>query len=1579
MNLNKTRFSGFLWLSLFVLISSHFSFSFFVVADRLHSYPGPDTSPDGFTITDFFVEGPGNPGQGDKLTFFFVLRNCPDNPSIELTSKGWYIAAIDPEGNDRSFGSMYSGETIGPGQSLIFYGEFFPNLPGAWIFWPSYEIKTGESETKSGPQEWHAFNPVIEARDMSDLTPLSISLTPALPGIGDEVKITLITKNNGSASSGECYGAMFLEDDLWTSFFIPYLDPGERTETTLEWFPSGEGDWGIGLYVDYWDSIREIDENNNLIEVNVEIPLFEDTSLEFVSGQKVRNITQTSAIIEWETNGYGDGTVYYGSISGLYSSEKTVADTTITHSIKLTDLRPSTTYHFSVASQGLLGDSIRSDDKTFETLPVTDDIRPRISISDPDLYRGIMEILTNASDNMGVERTEFYVDDQLVYTDYSPPYLCSFDTLSLENGLHTLKVVATDYSGQSITESRPIDILNVEDKDAPKVEITTPKHRDELSGIVQVTADLSDDVGLAYVYFKVDGQSEGFKGLPSNPKSTSVTFTWDTTTLENGSYRIGVEAYDPELGYGFDVIDVNINNPPILKPPQLKVVGHTITRQDNHFYVSLTLKNTGDTDATDVVVSDYLKSFQPISGIDNVAEYTARYDPSHNTGNIVIESKVDIPPSWTYTYTYEAIPILFHGLYFQSDPDDPCGPSIGNPIKIWYNGQDGTKYHEELKLSVLKTTNGESISASYNNAIKSADYLILTDAYRLFLHYNDQEVNELLSTMAKLARYEEGVLGYTSHGDYGQKQAIRDLIKHGGAWNAKLKSGWSTNGYLLLVGETEIIPAWTKNLGTFETTAGSYTWNVLTDLPYANTYGDESKPELSIGRIVGNNARELKVVFENSLNVLLETPGYEFDRSNALLVSGFPDEIMGNFKGQADAVSSTLSKASPGTSISKINTPDYVQRDSSGKINEALTEGAVEYIFFSSTKGKDIVFLAGHGSWSGWDKIHNSDVLRVADPFGWTNPFIFASSCKTGQYSYGYSLAESFLQRGAVVYLGATESGGWTPYSTKFFDMWDEDEPISLAVKQVKASLGNDLKDIIWTNVYHVYGDAKFGATNSLMKQMLYYTSAQSIAPSVIEVNIPDYEINRINREDHVEIPGGFEYFEIDMPLVPSYKVSRCYPKGYQIQGVQLVERGDPFNLSGLNLPDSILTLPGTDIEILSSQFDGAEWWPDRDFEWAVYQNPENSTLVITVYPLIYNSQTGEAMFRDRFEFYVNYTVSNIELTEVSTDKHEYKFGEPVKIDLELEGGQSNEQDVIINAVIISEKTGEVVGGVDLRTLKRLKGKASYSTTWDNTNLEPGSYIVCIELRDTRGVLLDEKIETIRVGTASGETLRLNARLESFQNEDVFKVNMVFKNNGNADISGTALIKILNSTKMIHAFERRFSDLSTSETIEFTDEFSTKTDDGIHKVVGYVMYEGYATAPLVEYIYSASFEVSGLSIEPEKARIGEPVSISVKCENTGAVNGSNTIALSIDDRVEDEETITLNPNEAATVNFEFSADKEGTYSVEVDGLRGTFTVEKAQRGIPGFPYETIYIGIILGVLLNWLRSLRKFGTLNPIG
>ena len=1441
MSLLKFRNLGFLFLCIFFL--STFTISI-VKADSLYYYLGPDISPDGLTLTDLSVEGKLD--QGDRLIFYFVLSNQPDNPPIELSNKGIFVQAFDPEGNDKSFGFIYQREIIEPGQSLIFYDEFFPDLPGDWTFWPSYEIQIGEEKNK-GPNLWHTFNPLIASREMPDLTPLSLTLTPTLPSIGDDVRINLITENIGSRASSECNGAMFIGNTLWTAFNIPPLDPGENTVNTLDWIPSEQGLWNITLYVDYWDAIRENNESNNFIELNIEI-INEGNILLFTSNPKVTGITQTSATIEWETNVESEGKIYYGSTAGLYSSTVSEDAYTRSHSVRLTGLKPSITYHFLVISHGLHGNIIQSKEMTFRTTPSVDNIIPTLSIFDSGLYQGIIEIKTDASDNVGVEKTEYFIDDQLAFTDFSPPYLFSLDTSALENGVHMLKVVATDYSGQSITEKRPIDVVNIKDENAPKVEITTPADNDVLIGEVQVTASLSDDTGLAYVFFKIDGQTQGFKGLPSNPEKASTTFTWDTTEYENGQYRIGIEVYDHDLKNGFDIVDININNPPKELPPTLKVVDHTVTRQDNHFYISLTIQNLGDTDATDVIITEYSHSFQPISKSDNFADYKAQYIATENTGVIRIESKVDISPTWSYTYTYEAIPILFHGLVFLPDPNSSTEPSIGNTIKLMYRGEDGSNYYEELSQQVLMPTDEKSINASYDKAVKFSDYLLITDPQQLFNIYSTSEVNNLLSTMAELASHEEGVLGYITTSGYGKNQAIHDLIKQGGEWNSKLKNGWSSNGYLLLVGETEIIPSWLKNLGTYETTAGSYTWNVLTDLPYANTVGDESQPELSIGRIIGNNARELNTVLKNSLNVLLKSPGYEFDRSHVLLVSGFPDKVMGNFNGQVDAVSSVISQKSPSTSQSKIDAPDYMQYDSSGKIDEALTKGAIEYIFFSSTKGKDIVFLAGHGNWDHWDKISNSAVSSQSDPFGWVTPFIFASSCKTGDYSQGYSVAESFLQRGAAVYLGATESGGWTYYSKRFFEMWDTDESISLAVKQVKKSLGNDLKDRIWTNSYHVYGDSKYGSTNSLLKTILYTASTPSVTPSSIEIQIPEYTINRIYDEDYVEIPGGSDYFEIGKPLIPSYKVSFDYPKGIQIQDVNLVQKTNPVTISGLNVPESVLTLPEGEITALVIQTGDSEWWPDRDYEWTVIQNPENSTLVITIYPFSYNQWTNEAKFSENFDFFINHTTSNIEITRISTDKHDYALGDSVKIDLQIKSTQSNTEDILFNTVVKDENTGAVVDGLELRILKDMRGEVSYSAIWNSTNFRPGNYVIIVELRDSNGALLDEKVENIRIGIGSGEILSLNVNQETYENDDNVQISLAFENSGNTDLSGTVIIKLLNSTNLIQKYEHRFSDLTPSQTIEVTDTWEAGTANDTIKIIGYAMFEGYTTPTVMKQI-----------------------------------------------------------------------------------------------------------------------------------
>lgn len=1428
-------------------------FCSFVSAETLHFYPGPDTSPQGLTLNDFFVEVIEDPEIGDIFLISFILSSSPDNPRITFTEKGLFIAAIDPEGNRRNFGFSYPGETMSPGGSLMFGGTLTPDQAGEWKIWPSYEILFASSDslsslTKEGPEEWHSCTLTASTRDLPDLTPTSLSVDPDGYAVGDEANLMLTVENIGSADAIECYGVLFVGSSLETMFHIPGIDKGSSVQVPISWVPFQQGVLDLMVFVDYWISVTESNEDNNIIEARTEITSADTIFFEIVARPTVVDVTHDSAVIFWETTKASDSRVEYGITARKYSSEKTEFAYTVYHRVQLTDLKPSSTYHFTVVSLDENGNRVSSKGQTFETPPVLDEVGPRVSISESGIRQGITTIQAEAQDNVGIEKVEFYLNDVLVFADYSPPYSYTVDSSAYENRVHRFTTTAYDTSGQSTSQSKDVEFLNFKDSSIPTVDITFPKKDDKVSGKIQVTAALTDDTGLGQVFFKIDGGFEAFKGYPTHPKSDKVTFTLDTSTVSDGRHRLSVEVFDKDGKYGYDTVDVWVNQPPTPDPPKLKVKSHTVARHDNYFVVSLTVENVGGTTATNVVIQDFLRSFQPISGDDVYAEYEAGFTSSTMYGDVAISSKMVVHSKQSVTYSYQAVPVLVHP---ESDFASMT-PSIGNPIKLWYEDPEGKDHYDEYVLPVPTTTNGETIPSSYLKAIKTADYLIVTNPQRLSFYSPSEDVDDLLSTMAKLARYRSGVLGYSTWKYAYYEQVLHGLIKDGGSWSSKLIDGWSSNGFLLIVGETEIIPSWNRVIGTFYTTAGDYTWKVVTDNPYANTYGDEKKPELNIARIIGANAKEFRKVIETSLNVLLNQPGYGFDRSKALLASGFPSNLMGGFDQQVNAVADTIKKKTPATTTDKVNTPDFAQYNpSTGKINEAYTDLAVENVFFGVTKGRSIIFLAGHGNWDHWDKIDRIDVSQQIDPFGWSNPFIFASSCKTGIYSGVPGFAEAFLQKGAAVYLGAMESGGWTSYSTKFFEVWDLNEPISQAVKQVKAGLGNEAQDKIWLNVYHVYGDAKFGAVPSPMQTVGYFpVSMEPEVPSWIDIVVPDYEMTQTGGGHRITIPGGYELLETSRPTVPTFKVFYDYPKGCQIQDVVLAYRSLPLTVPGINIPNSIIELPTTDFLLLPPEPENYEWWPDMDYKWDVSQSPEGTTLTITLYPLFYNPETHEIKFHKEYGFAVNYTISSVEITRIVTDKPVYGTGDPVYVDIELENNDDNGKDVVIEVFITDESTGEVVDGLDLRTLKELKGKASYSCTWDSDQFEPGNYNVVVELRDVEGVLLDTGIVSYTLGVSSAEVTSFSVEPERFQVGETVEIKMVLLNIGDTSITGSVIIKIYDSEGLvIDEFNHEITELLPVESVEATHEWDTSgVPEGVYKVVGYILYGGGSTSPEVKFI-----------------------------------------------------------------------------------------------------------------------------------
>ncbi len=109
----------------------------------------------------------------------------------------------------------------------------------------------------------------------------------------------------------------------------------------------------------------------------------------------------------------------------------------------------------------------------------------------------------------------------------------------------------------------------------PAVSITSPLNGATVSGIVEITADATDDVGVVQVNFYVGTT------LIGTDTTSSYSVSWDSTTITDGSYTLKAIAIDTASQTASNSTTVNVdnyNNPPVANagPDQSAYVGDTI-------------------------------------------------------------------------------------------------------------------------------------------------------------------------------------------------------------------------------------------------------------------------------------------------------------------------------------------------------------------------------------------------------------------------------------------------------------------------------------------------------------------------------------------------------------------------------------------------------------------------------------------------------------------------------------------------------------------------------------------------------------------------------------------------------------------------------------------------------------------------------------------------------------------------------------------------------------------------------------------------------------------------------------------
>lgn len=125
-----------------------------------------------------------------------------------------------------------------------------------------------------------------------------------------------------------------------------------------------------------------------------------------------------------------------------------------------------------------------------------------------------------------------------------------------------------------------------------------------------------------------------------------------------------------------------------------------------------------------------------------------------------------------------------------------------------------------------------------------------------------------------------------------------------------------------------------------------------------------------------------------------------------------------------------------------------------------------------------------------------------------------------------------------------------------------------------------------------------------------------------------------------------------------------------------------------------------------------------------------------------------------------------------------------------------------------------------------------------------------------------------------------------------------------------------------------------------------------------------------------AFETSQLTVRPSVVEPDEVVEVSALVTNKGKARGTYNVILSVNGEPEGSQAVTLDAGANTTVTFYVLRTTEGTYTVQIEELTGTFEVRVTlpPRGLPPWAIALIVIGGVgvLGVIGYFVRRTTFF-------
>lgn len=180
------------------------------------------------------------------------------------------------------------------------------------------------------------------------------------------------------------------------------------------------------------------------------------------------------------------------------------------------------------------------------SVTVADRTAPVATVASPlgsATVSGLVAVNVQASDNVGVVKVELRSNGALVASDSSEPYLFTWDSTSVANGMATLVATAYDAAGNAGSSVNvAVNVANtlVVDTTPPTLRISQPVDGARVSGNLSISVDATDDMGSAGLRQSlfIDGKNV------ASAVGAVLSYRWNTRKASSGVHLIQAVAQD---------------------------------------------------------------------------------------------------------------------------------------------------------------------------------------------------------------------------------------------------------------------------------------------------------------------------------------------------------------------------------------------------------------------------------------------------------------------------------------------------------------------------------------------------------------------------------------------------------------------------------------------------------------------------------------------------------------------------------------------------------------------------------------------------------------------------------------------------------------------------------------------------------------------------------------------------------------------------------------------------------------------------------------------------------------------------